>query len=186
MTENIIDVYTDIKQHGLNWATAISIILLYRRNRLKKKDRSNIHMIMKKLDIPIPNERRIFTMTTLNYGTLIPALLGAIKLALNAFGIEFTDDTLNEVCNALGAILALLGIYMSHHKLQLVPVIQEVTQAVKQAPMTYPQAIEIVNDVNQKLTVTYKELQTGRLTDAAKQSIEIYQEIQQLLQKKSG
>ena len=185
MTELFIDTIHDIKQHGFNWLTALSIILLYRRNRLKKQDRSNINMIMKKLDIPI-EERRIFTMPTLNYGTLVPALLGAIKLALNAFGIEFTDDTLNEVCNALGAILALIGIYMSHHKPQLVPVIQEVTQAVKQAPMTYPQAIEIVNDVNQKLTVTYKELQTGRLTDAAKQSIEIYQEIQQLLQKKSG
>ncbi|WP_164716782.1 hypothetical protein [Paenibacillus whitsoniae] len=52
-----------------------------------------------------------------NYYTLALGLLGAVKLILNAFGVElFTDETMNAIANGLAAIMAVVGVYTNHHK----------------------------------------------------------------------
>lgn len=141
-------------------------------------------MIMEKLDIKIPIEKR-FKMPQLNYMTLVPALLGSVKLILNAFHIQFTDEMINEVSNVLAGILALLGIYFSHHKPEVVPVIEDIKQAVKEAPKTYQEVIPIVNDVHSQLSTLSEQLKSGKYTDSMKNSVEIYQEISDLLKKKN-
>jgi phi LC3 family holin len=55
----------------------------------------------------------------INYVTLIPALIGVLKLVLQPFGIDLshiTDQQVNDVVNGVSALLAIVGVFMSHRK----------------------------------------------------------------------
>ena len=53
----------------------------------------------------------------INYVTLIVALLGAAKLALQAFGIDvITDDMIDKSANVVAAVVTLVGVVISHRK----------------------------------------------------------------------
>jgi uncharacterized membrane protein len=64
--------------------------------------------------------RRNETMNqNINWATLIPALLGVLKLILQPFGIDLskiTDDQVNAVINGAAALIAIWGVFKSHTK----------------------------------------------------------------------
>lgn len=56
---------------------------------------------------------------SINWVTLIPALVGALKLILQPFGIDLshiTDQQVNDVANGVAALLTIIGVFMSHKK----------------------------------------------------------------------
>lgn len=60
-------------------------------------------------------------MNKINWVTLIVALLGAAKIVLEAFGLDIiTDDVINQSSNAVAAIVAIIGVLMSHRKKETV------------------------------------------------------------------
>jgi uncharacterized membrane protein len=61
-------------------------------------------------------QRRKRKMNNINWVTLIPALLGALKLILQPFGIVIEDQSINEITNGAAAILTVVGVIMSHTK----------------------------------------------------------------------
>ncbi|MBB6731879.1 hypothetical protein [Cohnella zeiphila] len=61
--------------------------------------------------------RRTMNNTSINYVTLVVALLGAAKIILESFGITvITDDVIDQASNAVAGIVTLLGVIMSHRK----------------------------------------------------------------------
>ena len=61
--------------------------------------------------------RMIKMNNNINWVTLIVALLGAAKIVLEAFGIDIiTDDVINQASNAVAAIVAIVGVLISHRK----------------------------------------------------------------------
>lgn len=64
-------------------------------------------------------------MKEINWVTLTIALLGAAKIVLSVFGIEIiTDDLIDSTANAVAAVVAVVGVVMSHSK----PTVKEVKQ----------------------------------------------------------
>lgn len=62
-------------------------------------------------------------MKEINWVTLSVALLGAAKIVLEVFGVEvITDDLIDSTANAVAAVVAVLGVIMSHSK----PTVKEV------------------------------------------------------------
>lgn len=56
-------------------------------------------------------------MKEINWVTLSVALLGAAKIVLEVFGVEvITDDLIDSTANAVAAVVAVLGVIMSHSK----------------------------------------------------------------------
>jgi len=55
-------------------------------------------------------------MQNINWVTLVPALLGAIKLILQPFGVEISDQNINEIANGAAALATIIGVLMSHRK----------------------------------------------------------------------
>lgn len=51
-----------------------------------------------------------------NWITLLPALLGAIKLILQMAKIDIPDEDLNEIANGVASLATVIGIFMSHKK----------------------------------------------------------------------
>lgn len=61
--------------------------------------------------------RKMKMNNQINYVTLIVALLGAAKLALQAFGIDvITDDMIDKSANVVAAVVTLVGVVISHRK----------------------------------------------------------------------
>jgi phi LC3 family holin len=63
--------------------------------------------------------RRKNKMQNTNWITLLPALIGAIKLILQPFGIDLshvTDEQVNDVVNGIAALVTIIGIFMPHKK----------------------------------------------------------------------
>ena len=57
-----------------------------------------------------------------NVVTLIIAILGALKLVLNAFGIDIiTEQNINDIANGIAAIVTIAGVIMSHKKDTVTP-----------------------------------------------------------------
>ena len=57
-----------------------------------------------------------------NVITLIIAILGALKLVLNAFGIDIiTDQNINDIANGIAAIVTVVGVIISHKKQPPIP-----------------------------------------------------------------
>lgn len=55
--------------------------------------------------------------SSINWVTLVVALLGAAKLVLQAFGIDvITDDMIDKASNVVAAVVTLVGVTMSHRK----------------------------------------------------------------------
>lgn len=55
----------------------------------------------------------------INWITLIPALLGTIKLILQPLGIDLTsvtDEQVNAIANGVAALVAIVGVLISHRK----------------------------------------------------------------------
>lgn len=55
----------------------------------------------------------------INWVTLIPALVGAIKLILQPFGIDLTfvtDEKVNDIANGVAALAAIIGILATNRK----------------------------------------------------------------------
>lgn len=50
------------------------------------------------------------------------AILGALKLLLDAGGIQIPDDKVNEIANGIAAVLAVVGMWMDHSKVIVEPV----------------------------------------------------------------
>lgn len=55
-------------------------------------------------------------MKQVNWITLVPALLGALKLILEPFGIHLSDENVNEIANGAAALATLIGVVMSHQR----------------------------------------------------------------------
>lgn len=55
-------------------------------------------------------------MQNIDWKTLIPCLLGAIKLVLQPFGIEIQDANINEIANGAAALATVIGVIMTHRK----------------------------------------------------------------------
>lgn len=55
-------------------------------------------------------------MQNINWITLVPALLGAVKLILQPFGVEISDQNINEIANGAAALATVIGVIMSHRK----------------------------------------------------------------------
>ena len=58
-------------------------------------------------------------MNNVNWVTLLPALLGVLKLILQPFGIDLShiaDAQVNDVVNGVSALVAIWGIFVSHNK----------------------------------------------------------------------
>lgn len=54
---------------------------------------------------------------SINYVTLIVALLGAAKIILETFGISFiTDDMIDKAANVVAGLVTLVGVIISHSK----------------------------------------------------------------------
>jgi len=49
------------------------------------------------------------------------AILGALKLLLDAGGIQIPDDKVNEIANGIAAVLAVVGMWMDHSKVIVEP-----------------------------------------------------------------
>lgn len=63
--------------------------------------------------------RRKKKMQNTNWITLLPALIGAIKLILQPFGIDLshvTDTQVNDVVNGIAALVTIIGICIPHKK----------------------------------------------------------------------
>jgi uncharacterized membrane protein len=60
--------------------------------------------------------RKRMNQGQINWMTLIPALLGALKLILQPFGIVIEDEQINEITNGAAALLTVIGVIMSHRK----------------------------------------------------------------------
>lgn len=55
----------------------------------------------------------------INWVTLIPALVGALKLILQPFGVDLshiTDSQVNDVANGIAALLTIIGVFLPHRK----------------------------------------------------------------------
>lgn len=63
-------------------------------------------------------------MKQINWVTLVPALLGALKLILEPFGIQISDANINEIANGAAALATLIGVVMSHQRNDAVAVSQ--------------------------------------------------------------
>lgn len=61
-------------------------------------------------------KRRKKIMQNINWITLVPALLGAVKLVLQPFGVEISDQNINEIANGAAALATVIGVVMSHRK----------------------------------------------------------------------
>ncbi|MNY77120.1 hypothetical protein D3C86_2169250 [compost metagenome] len=66
-------------------------------------------------------------MQNINWFTLILSLLGALKLILQPFGVEIPDDNFNEIANGAAGLAALIGIFLSHKKVEVPNVITQPT-----------------------------------------------------------
>lgn len=55
-------------------------------------------------------------MSNVNWVTLIVALLGAVKLILQPFGIEITEQHINDIANGAAALVTVWGVVYSHVK----------------------------------------------------------------------
>jgi uncharacterized membrane protein len=54
----------------------------------------------------------------INYVSLVVALLGALKLILEPYGITIEDEQINAISNGLAAIVTIIGVVLSHRKPQ--------------------------------------------------------------------
>ncbi|OXM83958.1 hypothetical protein [Paenibacillus rigui] len=55
----------------------------------------------------------------INWVTLIPCLIGAVKLILQPFGVDLTaitDQNVNEIANGAAALATVIGVLLSHKK----------------------------------------------------------------------
>ncbi len=59
---------------------------------------------------------RISFMKQINWTTLALALLGAIKLILEPFGIHMSNEDINAIANGAAALATLIGVVMSHQR----------------------------------------------------------------------
>lgn len=55
-------------------------------------------------------------MKNVNYLSLIAAVIGALKIILQSFGIVIPDELANDVANGAAAVMTIIGIFMSHRK----------------------------------------------------------------------
>jgi phi LC3 family holin len=55
----------------------------------------------------------------LNLVTLVPALLGAIKLILEPFGVHISNEDINAIANGVAAIVTIVGVVVSHQKAEV-------------------------------------------------------------------
>ena len=54
----------------------------------------------------------------INWVTLIVAILGALKLIGEPFGITIEDEQINAISNGLAALITIIGVVLSHRKPQ--------------------------------------------------------------------
>lgn len=53
----------------------------------------------------------------INIVTILVAVLGAVKIVLQAFGIDvITDQMINDIANGVAALVTIFGVVMSHRK----------------------------------------------------------------------
>ena len=189
MLDTITDLYADIRHNGFSWLTAISILLLVRKNRLKRKESAKIDMILNHLSIPIPIERRFKMPSNINLYTLLPSLVGGIKLVLQAFNITIPDETINMIFNGLAALLMIAGIIYNHYshspkKEEVNAVIATAVDAAKQGPKNYNDLVPIINQIHITLNQMGEQVRTGKYTDAVSETIDTYKKVHDLIVKK--
>ncbi|MBO7745096.1 hypothetical protein I8J29_12875 [Paenibacillus sp. MWE-103] len=52
--------------------------------------------------------------TNVKWLTLIPAVLGALKLIAQPYGISIPDKDINDLVNGIAAVVSIVGIIMNH------------------------------------------------------------------------
>jgi phi LC3 family holin len=63
--------------------------------------------------------RRKNAMNKVNWLTLVPAVVGTLKLVLQPFGIDLsgvTDEHVNSIVNGAAALATIIGVFMNHYK----------------------------------------------------------------------
>lgn len=61
--------------------------------------------------------RRTMTPSKINWVTLVPAVMGGVKLILQSFGIDvITDDLIDQVANVAASLAVIIGIIATHKK----------------------------------------------------------------------
>lgn len=61
--------------------------------------------------------RRTMTPSKINWVTLVPAVMGGLKLILQSFGIDvITDDLIDQVANVAASVAVIIGIIATHKK----------------------------------------------------------------------
>ena len=65
-------------------------------------------------------QRRVKTMENIKWATLVPGVISAAKLVLQSFGIDIPDEHINAIVNGAAAVGAIVAIFMSHRKKEVV------------------------------------------------------------------
>lgn len=57
------------------------------------------------------------TPNKINWVTLVPAVMGGVKLILQSFGVDvITDDLIDQVANVAASLAVIIGIIATHKK----------------------------------------------------------------------
>lgn len=118
--------------------------------------------------------------SSVNWATLIPALAGVAKLVLQAFGVTVEDVEINDWLNVAAAVIAPLGVALSHRK---VTIPTTVTEAVQAAPKTYNEMVPYMAEVNTTINDMLSQIKSGKYTDATKEAIDTYMKVYEILKK---
>lgn len=62
--------------------------------------------------------KELVTKEKLKKAAFWGGLLGGVKLVANAFGVEITDEMVNDLANGLAALFITIGVILDHGKTQ--------------------------------------------------------------------
>jgi len=125
-------------------------------------------------------------MQQINWYTLIPGMAGAVKLSLQAFGIDVPDEHINLGLNVVSVVLTFLAAILTHKKTGESVIPESVVQAAQKAPTTYQEMYPTIKNVHDSITQLYNDVRSGKVTDAVTNSYNIYLQIEELLKKKGA
>lgn len=62
----------------------------------------------------------------INVVSLTIAILGALKIVLEAFNVDLiTDDQINSIANAVAAVVTIVGVMISHRKKDVLSAVEK-------------------------------------------------------------
>jgi uncharacterized membrane protein len=142
--DDILAFIKDLHTHGISWGALISFFILWGKLKKNMKFKEHDERIESKLDAIMQKvgaewsgrenpssstvvqnlkklyesfyKRRVLKMNQVNWITLLPGLISAIKLVLQSFGIDIPDEHINNIVNGAASVLAIISIFLSHKK----------------------------------------------------------------------